>query len=324
MQEIQSTIIAFQNFGKLTDTENSTGIKRKWEDMEFDVLVRIFLSFNIVEIASTVSRVCRSWRLACCDPLLWKTTDFTVIQSNYIKIPAPPYVWVADAFDKEFMKTIMIVMGLSSGNAKRLVFHFDLYLKDEQLIYVSERSPHLKELVLPAWNRITKGGICKAIRNWGELESLVMPSIRDPAYILEEISLNCKNFTQLKVMGTLDIMFATKIIKYVPKLKRLSLRCCKLNKDALIMIMENLECLEILNISHCLFVNERPFPGGKQLLRKVDTDVFVIAARLHNFYTCQDKLCVVCSQMMTDEGCLRWYRCEEGEWRKDEICSFSY
>lgn len=322
-EEIECTRMSFQNF-ELSEMEDTMSTRRRWEDMELDVLVKIFLSFNIVELTSGVSRVCSSWRLACCDPILWKTIDFTVLQSKFIKIPSPPYVWVAGSFDRTFTRTLKVAFSLSRGIVHCLIFHSDLYMNDNQLAYVAERTPHLKRLVLPAWNRITKGGICKAVRNWPELESLTMPSIKDPGYILEEIAINCNNFSQLKIMGTFDIAFARNIYIFIPKLKVLSLRCSPLYREAVDLILDNLECLEVLNISHCLFVEKLQYPlPPRRLSKEIHEDTVKKASRLSDFFTCQEKPCVLCKLMIIDDGYIRWYKCEEGMWRKDEVSSLA-
>lgn len=62
---------------------------------------------------------------------------------------------------------------------------------------VCSRFPQLRRLVMAAWSRIKKTGICKAIRTWRCLESLTMPSIAQ----------NFKNFWELKVMGPFDFLF---------------------------------------------------------------------------------------------------------------------
>ncbi|GFZ15321.1 RNI-like superfamily protein [Actinidia rufa] len=178
--------------------EDGSSFVRRWEDMDIDILVRIFQSFDIFELTSGIAQVCSAWRLAACDPLLWKTLDLSVLKSNFIKIP---------------------------GNILTLIFHYDLYVRDDQLTYTAERCRQLKRLVMPAWNRIKKTGICMAIQMWEDLESLTMPSISNPPYLMEEIAKNCKNFAELKIMGPCDIIFACALVEYLPNLKVLSLRC---------------------------------------------------------------------------------------------------
>lgn len=185
---------------------------------------------------------------------------------------------------------------------------------------VFNRSPHLKRLVMPAWNRISKMGICLAIQRWEELESLTMPTIGCPSYIMEELATRCKNFKELKVMGSFDLIFASAVAKFLPKLKVLSLRCSKVTMGALQCVLNSLEQLEVLNISHCLLF-EMAANGRRQVSHELDDQTIEKASRLREFHHCQSGQCVTCQRMMMDDGILRWYRYEDWFWRRDEVRS---
>ncbi|GMJ14936.1 snc1-influencing plant E3 ligase reverse genetic screen 4 [Hibiscus trionum] len=303
--------------------EESTCVSRRWEDLDTDILVKIFQSLDIHQLTSGIAHVCSSWRMACCDPLLWKTLDLSVMRSNFIKIPLEPYVYVDARSDKKLTRLLKTSLSLSQGNIRTLIFHFNLYVSDEQLTYTAERSLRLQRLVIPAWNRIKKTGICKAIRIWRDLESLTMPSIANPSYLMEEIANNCKNFSELKVMGPFDNFFAATIIKYLPKIRVLSLRCSMLLKDALISILDNLQNLEVLNISHCLLIEIPPHPSPRRVMRELDQSIVEKASRLREFVTCMKDSCIMCRCTRNDEGLMRWYKYEEGLWKADEVSSLS-
>ncbi|XVF50807.1 hypothetical protein PTKIN_Ptkin04bG0133000 [Pterospermum kingtungense] len=303
--------------------EESAYVSRRWEDLDTDILVKIFQSFDIFQLTSGIAHVCSSWRMACCDPLLWKTLDLSVIRSNFIKIPLEPYVYVDARSDKTLTRLLKISLSLSRGNLKTLIFHFNLYVSDDQLTYTAERCPHLRRLVMPAWNRIKKTGICKAIRIWRDLESLTMPSIANPPYLMEEIANNCKNFSELKVMGPFDNFFADTIRMYLPKIRVLSLRCSMIVKDALISILDDLQNLEVLNISHCLLIEIPPPPAPRRIMRELDQSIIEKASRLREFVTCMKDSCIMCQRTRNDEGIMRWYKYEEGLWKADEVSSLA-
>ena len=185
------------------------------------------------------------------------------------------------------------------------------------------RCPQLRRLVLPAWNRIKKTGICKAIRAWKDLESLTMPGIANPPYLMEEISKNCKNFRELKIMGPCDKFFASTLATYLPTLKVLSLRCSMLYKEALIIVLDSLPHLEVLNISHCLLIEVLPPPGPKKVVSEIDQSIIEKASRLREFLTCMKDSCTMCQRTKIDEGLMRWYRYEEGLWKADEVSSLA-
>lgn len=309
--------------GKLGGMEETSHVTRRWEDLDADILMKIFQSFDIFQLTSGIAHVCSSWRMACCDPLLWKTLDLSVIRSNFIKIPLEPYVYVDARSDKTLTRLLKISLSLSRGNLMTLIFHFNLYVSDDQLTYTAERCPRLRRLVMPAWNRIKKTGICKAIRIWQDLESLTMPSIANPPYLMEEIANNCKKFSELKVMGPFDIFFAATIIMYLPKIRVLSLRCSMLVKDALISILDELQNLEVLNISHCLLIEIPPPPAPRRIMRELDHPILERASRLREFVTCMNDSCIMCQRTRNDEGIMRWYKYEEGLWKADEVSSLA-
>ncbi|KAL4281937.1 hypothetical protein GQ457_03G013540 [Hibiscus cannabinus] len=299
--------------------EESDRVARRWEDLDIDILVKIFQSFDIYQLTSGIAQVCSSWRMACCDPLLWRTLDLSMMKSNFIKIPLEPYVYVDARSDKTLTRLLKTSLSLSQGNIMTLIFHFNLYVSDDQLTYTAERCPRLRRLVMPAWNRIKKTGICKAIRMWKDLESLTMPSIANPPYLLEEIANNCKNFSELKVMGPFDNFFAATIIMYLPNIRVLSLRCSMLVKDTLISILDDLRNLEVLNISHCLLIEIPPPPAPRRIMRELDQSILEKASRLREFLTCMNDSCSMCQRTRNDEGLMRWYKYEEGVWKADEV-----
>ncbi|PIN16359.1 hypothetical protein CDL12_10993 [Handroanthus impetiginosus] len=299
-----------------------TGL-RTWNHMDIDTLVKIFQNLNIFELTSGVGHVCRAWRLAACDPLLWKTLDMSLLKSNYIKTQVKPYVYVDDRSDKMFTRVLKIALNLSLGNISTLIFHYDMYIKDEQLTYTAKRCPRLKRLVMPAWNLIRKTGICQAVQMWKDLESLTMPSISNPPYLMEEISKSCSKFSELKIMGPCDVLFASTLTEFLPNLKVLSLRCSILRTDALIIILDGLKELEVLNISHCVLVEVPPPPQPRRVLRELDKPILERASRLKKFLTCMSESCIMCQRTRNDEGLIRWHEYEEDLWKVDEVSSLA-
>lgn len=117
--------------------------RKKWEDLDVDILLKIFQTFDIFELTSGIARVCSTWRYAACDPLLWRTLDLSMLKSNFIKIPLEPYVYVDARSDKTLTRVLKIALSLGHGNISSLIFHFNLYVSDDQLTYTAERY-HLK------------------------------------------------------------------------------------------------------------------------------------------------------------------------------------
>lgn len=150
-----------------------------------------------------------------------------------------------------------------------------------------------------------------------------MPTIANPPYLMEEISKNCKNFSKLKIMGPCNIFFASTLATYLPKLKVLSLRCSIVDKEALIFILDTLQHLEVLNISHCLLIEVLPPPASRRVVGEIDQSIRERASRLREFLTCTKDSCIMCKRTKNDDGQIRWYRYEEGLWKADEVSSLA-
>lgn len=96
-----------------------------------------------------------------------------------------------------------------------------------------------------------------------------------------------------------------------------------LNKDALITILEGLEHLEVLNISHCLLIEVPQPPAARKVVKELDDSILEKASRLRQFLTCMEDTCLMCQRTKNDEGLMRWYRYEEGLWKADEVSSLA-
>ncbi|XP_061997309.1 F-box/LRR-repeat protein At3g48880-like [Rosa rugosa] len=304
---------------------------RRWEGLPSDIVQKILVESDFDDtsgLTSLISRlhcgaVCSAWRSILSDPQLWNTLDLSTMKSDFIYIHVEPDVYVSEKTDSRLNCILKTSLSLSRRNITTLLFNLNLYVPDHLFTYTAERSPKLKRLVMPVWNRISIAGIRKAIASWKDLESLTIGNINSYNYdfLMRQISTNCKNFSELKLIGTCNF-FASALVRYVPKLKVLSLRCSNLLKEDLIAILNGLQDLEVLNISHCVLLNTRP--RTRIILTELDPFILGKAFRLRRFITCmKSESCVMCQRAREDEGIMRWYRYEEGLWKVDEVDSLA-
>nr|XP_010934854.1 F-box/LRR-repeat protein At3g48880-like [Elaeis guineensis] len=149
-----------------------------------------------------------------------------------------------------------------------------------------------------------------------------MSSFGDPD-VLVEMGKKCKNFSQLKVMGSIDMRFDSKIAG-ARKLKVLSLRCCVVTKEALLLILYDMAHLEVLNIAHCLIIDgPEPQVSARppaQIIKKLDQMILEKASRLRAFFHSKDyDTCIACKWVIDDVGIMRWYWYKDWFWRQDEV-----
>ncbi|XP_045789304.1 F-box/LRR-repeat protein At3g48880-like isoform X1 [Trifolium pratense] len=294
------------------------------KNLNSDILGNIFKRIDIFESNLAVSRFTEAWKKASNDEPVWQTLDFSMLKSDFVKTLTKPYVWVHSRSDASLSNLLFVALNLSQGNVKTLIFHYNLFLTNEQFIYTATRCPLVRRLVFVSWNCVKKIGIITAIRMWKDLVSMTMPNIRNPEYVFYEISMHCKNFRELKVMGFVDVHFASSLVRYLPNLKVLSLRCSGLSKEALILILDELKHLEVLNISHSCYVELEQNPrDGYKYSSDIDPIIIDKASRLREFHTCMKESCIMCKRTRDDDGYPRWYKYEEGIWKQDEVSSLA-
>ncbi|ESQ31922.1 hypothetical protein EUTSA_v10005418mg [Eutrema salsugineum] len=290
-----------------------------WENLDTDILVMIFKKYlSLDELTSGVAHVCRGWRVACCDPILWNTLDLSHMRSNFFELSCKPYVYVDSHSDKALTRILKLSMSLSKRNTKTLIFHYDLFPNGDMLTYTTRRCPNLRRLVLPSWNRLTERSVCDAISYCKKLESLTMPSLVNPHFVFSAIRENCKKFRELKIMGPINLFCIQNLVCLLPKLEVLSLRCNSIHIDALAKIFEKMKRLEVLNISHSYIEFGEDTTTEIPWRTKIEK-----ASQLKQFVGCVDPgTCVICQWTEKDEGFMNWNMYDDdGLWKEDEVSS---
>uniref|UniRef100_A0A7N0VIG2 Uncharacterized protein n=1 Tax=Kalanchoe fedtschenkoi TaxID=63787 RepID=A0A7N0VIG2_KALFE len=105
--------------------------------------------------------------------------------------------------------------------------------------------------------------------------------------------------------------------------KCLSLRCSIIFKNALIAILEGLQHLEVLNISHSMILESDSLAFDPTRVVRLDKSTLEMGARVPRFITCEERDCVMCERVRYDEGLVRWYKYEKGLWKVDEVPSLA-
>lgn len=175
------------------------------------------------------------------------------------------------------------------------------------------RMPNIRKLVLPRWCNLSENSYRFAFSQWKNLHTLII----SPLFYVKEvvkfrvIGENCTNLTNLKRSGYVDQYVTEEIVRYLPKVKRLSMRCCVIDTiQEVSLLISCLQNLTILNVSHCMFrilLNDSLFDESfiKNATRKIQTLIMCskVGCRL-----CEDR----CSFLET-------YAFYEKHWWNDEI-----
>lgn len=113
-----------------------------WDEMPCDLLVKIFMLLNISDLATGASRICRTWRKAACDPGLWKIVDVNSLEksNSLIDIPGSPDSMSDEEYSSSrLMLVLNSALNLSCGQVTCLIFPFNFYIEDKELISVARR-----------------------------------------------------------------------------------------------------------------------------------------------------------------------------------------
>ncbi|KAK7837810.1 f-box/lrr-repeat protein [Quercus suber] len=303
---------------------NQGSSDRSWNNMDYNILVKIFMTLNFMDIISSVSLVCSSWRSACCDPALWTKLDLSTLSPDSNDVLSKKYTLSNDE-SGILTKILKSALNLSRGNVTCLVFNYFISINDEHLVCASERSPNLKRLILPLnWHQLTESGIQQSFKMWEALESLTVPSVIAPFKIMEAIGSYCKSFSELKLQCFFNLNFAVPLTKNVPKLKVLSLRGTMVHNQAMIFILDNFKHLEVLNMCHCQMKEVYQYEVGFTLYREIDPPIIEKSSRLKKFLTCQRDTCNMCKWRPYNERVLDWAEFELKCWREDEVSSLAH
>ncbi|KAL3538098.1 hypothetical protein ACH5RR_001464 [Cinchona calisaya] len=254
-----------------------------WNDMDADILLKIFASLSVLDLVIRISGVCKSWRSLLQEPILWKTTlDLSMFRNYFLSQNL-------DRANERGLYFFKIAMNRSSLQPKKLIFDITPTINDKFLIYVAERCPNLKELVVPSTQYIREGAIAKAFEFWGSLESLFISfySCLPSNTIFENIGAKCKNLTVLKIRSC---MFgketAATISKWMPGLKVFRIRCAEITKDTAEILVDTMVNLEELYLSISGIGHESPSTQHRFLPPLQDESMKLKVTRLRMFHFC--------------------------------------
>ncbi|KAK4266793.1 hypothetical protein QN277_023667 [Acacia crassicarpa] len=281
---------------------------RDWKDMDYEVLMRIFMTLNMVDFVAA-SWVCSSWRKVCRDRVFWNRRALDLTKWSPQLTQSSP----------RMIRFLKYALYLSGGKIGSLIFSFRLPVRDGILINIARRSPNLRRLVLPGRHlQITEEGIIEAIQLWGGLESITLTDSDIACTFIEAIGNCCRNFFELKITCNFSLKIAQALVRHLPKLRRLSLQATRVNKDALVRAVTQLPALEDLNVSHCFIVGgNRPENIQVFSLQQVP-DILAEVVRMPRLINCQ-VFCAKCELVMAWNMAIERWNPEEQIWREDEI-----
>ncbi|KAI8525141.1 hypothetical protein RHMOL_Rhmol13G0206000 [Rhododendron molle] len=247
----------------------------KWESLNSDLLLHIFLRLEPLFLLSTVAFVCRPWGRLCFSRFLTKdgekTLDLGGLKGDRsgLLFPTGPYGRIGTAGLMKLIRAVMDVYScddydrVDDGDGTRvtpftkMVFPFGPFVwTDAHLVYVAERSPDLRELTLPCGSEITHKGFSRALRYWNEIEKMSIGPFRnnyDVYRIIEAAGIICKKLEVLSLSGFfVNMQLSPQIAQNLKGVKLLRLEKAYIGKVALKNILSKCKKLQKVEIWHCL------------------------------------------------------------------------
>ncbi|CAF2063409.1 hypothetical protein HID58_072681 [Brassica napus] len=314
------------------ETPNSLEKISRWENMEKNILAKIFGMLNVVDIIKGTSRVCISWFLASHNKSLWKTIDLSNLKSIISKIPDKADPLSNDEEHQYELRNILAeITKFNSSVTTNLVFDNCYYIQEEELAIIAPTMPNVKKLSLPLYHNLNENSLMFTFSQWKNLQTLVItqPGLPIRNANFRAIGENCKNLTSLKLIRLLDNDLAYQIVSYFSNLESLSFRGAALYIDALLSLVTDHQNLGNLNLSHCLYIDCKGFANVyynnyiKASGLETENIVQTATQKLDTFIVCSNH-CETCNEL---RGRMRgrWdFHCNycmlsNEQWKTDEI-----
>ncbi|CAH8362849.1 unnamed protein product [Eruca vesicaria subsp. sativa] len=311
------------------ETPNSLGKISGWEDMERNILAKIFGMLNVIDIIKGVSRVCVSWFLASHDKALWKTIDLSNIKSIISKNPDKADDLSNDEEHQYELRNILAeITKFNSSVTTNLVFDNCYYIQEEELAIIAPRMPNVQKLSLPLYRNINESALMFTFSQWKNLQTLVItkPGLPFSNANFRAIGENCKSLTSLKLIWPLNNYLAVQIVRYFSNLKNLSLRGTALWSRALLWLVTYHQNLKNLNLLHCFYIDSKGFNKEyfnnyiKSIGLDTENNVQTATQKLDTFIVCPNH-CETCNELrgrMWGRG-LYDNSLSNEQWKTDEI-----
>lgn len=251
----------------------------QWLNLPNDILDEIFNLFVPKDALLSLPLVCKQWGRLFLEPIFCKQKNNCLDFMPLTEKPFYRHFYKSKDKDIRALRLMNLLVGVMHAFASdsqcdvnsyavratpitEIYFPHDLPLYDRHLVYVAERCPELRCIILPCAKHITGKGISRALRCWNHMEMMSygpfdyqIPTDRHLPRTIEEIGVNCKNLQYLTLSGfhfhwqSADVM-----VRYLKSLKQLSLRAVHISKKGLQLFLSRCKELDGLVFYNCNFL----------------------------------------------------------------------
>ncbi|KAE8670623.1 putative F-box/LRR-repeat protein 23 [Hibiscus syriacus] len=216
---------------------------RNWLELPPDVTASILSRLGAIEILSSAQDVCSQWRKICKDPSMWRSIDMRNLGE----------------WDKDYVHEKMCFHAVDHSCGHLLDINIEYFGTDDLLLYIAERSVHLKRLRLFSCFGISDEGLSKAALKLPFLEELEIFIGPISKHAVETIGRSCPHLKSFKYnlqrcKGYVCDDEALAIAQTMPELRHLQLLGNGLTNEGLQAILDGCPHLEYLDLRQCFSV----------------------------------------------------------------------
>ncbi|KAF8775014.1 hypothetical protein HU200_005063 [Digitaria exilis] len=183
-----------------------------WSELPLDALASVFGKLGAIEILMSAGLVCRSWLVAAMVPELWRS----VVMAHK----------VVENMDYDAL-TAMAKVAVDRSGGQLEVFVGKLFVTDELLKYIGDRSPAMKAVGLISCEDVSNEGFTEVVAKCPLLEDLML--------------LQCDNQLGSEALG----------VATMHGLRSLALIGTNITNDELAFVLDSCPHLEVLDLRGC-------------------------------------------------------------------------
>ncbi|KAK8662007.1 hypothetical protein V6N13_091595 [Hibiscus sabdariffa] len=215
---------------------------RNWLELPSDVTASILSRLGAIEILNSAQKVCSQWRNICKDPSMWRSIDMRNLGDR----------------EDDIVHEKMCFHAVDRSRGHLIDINFEYFGTDELLLYIAERSAHLKRLRLFSCYGISEDALVKVALKLPFLEELEIYICDIPKETMEAIGRSCPllkslkyNLEHCKSFPYVSDDEALGIAQSMPELRHLELLGNALTNEGLQAILDGCRHLEYLDLRQC-------------------------------------------------------------------------
>ncbi|KAK1381989.1 putative F-box/LRR-repeat protein 23 [Heracleum sosnowskyi] len=229
---------------------------RNWQELPVELTTLILKHLGTVDMLLSARKVCKTWRLVCSDPTMYRVVD----------------LWfTGDPYKVNFNVCFLARQALQLSRGQMIAFSISYFADDYLLRYISQRSRQLRCLTLASCN-ITPEGLSQMVRTLPLLDELHLHCIWITKQAIQDIGQCCPHLRtfRLNYPGRRELYFpydknAKAIAESMPGLCHLQLFGNRISRNGLLAIIDKCSHLESLDIRCCFGCTKL----GPDLLRRL-------------------------------------------------------